>query len=82
MHARNRVIAGPLAGSEMTLEDVMLGAVPGLPKVHLHNNVLAYETGDAFMAPFHQAARGELYPFVFVVEGSIPTGFEPVTSSV
>ena len=50
----------------------MLGAIPGLPKVHLHNPVLAYTVGDEFMAPFHRAARGELDNFVLVMEGSIP----------
>ncbi|MFF4618267.1 NADH-quinone oxidoreductase subunit B family protein [Nonomuraea jabiensis] len=55
-----------------SLEDVLLGLVPGLPKVHLHNKVLAAETGDAFMAPFHRAHQDELGPFIFVVEGSIP----------
>ncbi|MEV5240800.1 hydrogenase expression protein HypE [Streptomyces cinnamoneus] len=60
------------AASLPSLEDVLLGAIPGLPKVHLHNKVLAYETGDAFMAAFHRAARGELAPFILVVEGSIP----------
>jgi hydrogenase small subunit len=58
--------------SEPSLEDVMLGAIPGLPKVHLHNPVLAYTVGDEFMKPFHQAAKGELPNFVLVVEGSIP----------
>jgi hydrogenase small subunit len=60
------------AASLPSLEDVVLGAIPGLPKVHLHNKVLAYETGDDFMAAFHRAARGDLEPFIFVVEGSIP----------
>ncbi|WP_255947043.1 hydrogenase expression protein HypE [Streptomyces odontomachi] len=55
-----------------SLEDVVLGAIPGLPKVHLHNKVLAYESADDFLAPFHKAAAGELGPFVFVVEGSVP----------
>jgi hydrogenase small subunit len=55
-----------------SIEDVVLGLVPGLPKVVLHNKVLAAETGDAFMAAFHQAAAGELDPYIFVVEGSIP----------
>jgi hydrogenase small subunit len=49
-----------------------MGAIPGLPKVHLHNPVLAYEVGDEFMQYLHQAARGELENFVLVVEGSIP----------
>jgi hydrogenase small subunit len=60
------------AASLPSVEDVVLGAIPGLPKVHLHNKVLAYETGDDFMAAFHRAARGDLEPFIFVVEGSIP----------
>ncbi|GHJ42552.1 hydrogenase expression protein HypE [Streptomyces sp. TS71-3] len=55
-----------------SLEDVLLGAVPGLPKVHLHNKVLAYETGEDFLTPFRRAAEGNLGPFVLVVEGSIP----------
>ncbi len=46
--------------SNPSIEDVMLGAVPGLPTVHLHNPVLAYEVGDEFMEPFHKALRGEL----------------------
>ena len=31
------------AASQPSIEDVMLGAIPGLPKVHLHNPVLAYD---------------------------------------
>ncbi|MBV8781547.1 MAG: hydrogenase expression protein HypE, partial [Phycisphaerae bacterium] len=60
------------AASQPSIEDVILGAVPGLPKVHLHNPVLAYEVGDEFMKPFYDAANGMLEPFVLVVEGSIP----------
>ena len=60
------------AASDPSIEDVLLGAIPGLPKVHLHNPVLAYTVGDEFMQPFHRAARGELDNFVLVVEGSIP----------
>jgi len=55
-----------------SIEDVVMGAIPGLPKVHLHNPVLAVEVGDEFMKYFYQAERGELDPFVLVVEGSIP----------
>jgi hydrogenase small subunit len=60
------------AAMQPSIEDVLLGLIPGLPKVHLHNKVLAYETGEAFMEAFHKAARDELGPFVLVVEGSIP----------
>ncbi len=60
------------AATQPSIEDVILGAVPGLPKVHLHNPVLAYETGDDFMKHFYDAEAGNLEPFVLVVEGSIP----------
>src|SRR5215831_17302534 len=60
------------AASQPSIEDVVLGLIPGLPKVHLHNKVLAFETGEDFMAPYRNAARGELGPFVLVIEGSIP----------
>jgi hydrogenase small subunit len=62
------------AAMQPSLEDVVLGLIPGLPKVTLHNKVLAYSLGgDEFMQAFHTAARGELdAPFVLVVEGSIP----------
>src|SRR5580704_1577630 len=60
------------AASQPSLEDVALGTIPGLPKVHIHNAVLSYTVGDEFMAPFHKAARGELDNFVLVLEGSIP----------
>lgn len=31
------------AAEQPSIEDIVLGAIPGLPKVHLHNPVLAYE---------------------------------------
>jgi hydrogenase small subunit len=59
--------------TQPSIEDVVMGAIPGLPKVHLHNPLLAYETGDDFLAPFHRAARGEAtLPYILVIEGSIP----------
>lgn len=60
------------AAQQPSIEDIALGLIPGLPKVHLHNKVLAYETGADFLAPFRKAARDELNPFVLVIEGSIP----------
>jgi hydrogenase small subunit len=60
------------AATQPSIEDVLLGAIPGLPKVHLHNPVLAYENGDEFMKFWYEAEAGRLEPFVMVVEGSIP----------
>ena len=55
-----------------SIEDVLLGEIAGLPKVDLHNPVLAYENGDEFMRFWYEAEAGRLDPFVMVVEGSIP----------
>src|SRR3954467_10003771 len=62
------------AASLPSIEDVLLGAVPGLPKVHLHNKVLDPSLGgEAFLAPFRAAVEDRLdAPFVLVIEGSIP----------
>src|SRR5260370_784812 len=59
------------AATQPSIEDVLLGAIPGLPKVHLPNPVLAYENGDEFLKFWYQAEQGQLEPFVLVVEGSI-----------
>jgi hydrogenase small subunit len=60
------------AATQPSVEEVILGAIPGLPKVHLHNPVLAYENGDDFLRYWFEAAEGRLEPFVLVIEGSIP----------
>ena len=60
------------AAMQPSIEDLLLGAIPGLPKVHLHNPVLAYENGDDFLKFYYDAWQGKLDPFVLVVEGSIP----------
>src|SRR3954463_9194028 len=61
------------AATQPSIEDIVLGAIPGLPKVHLHNPVLAYENGNDFMKFWYQAHEDRLgAPFVLVVEGSIP----------
>ena len=62
------------AAGQPGIEDVLLGAIPGIPKVHLHNKVLSPTLGgEEFMKPFRDAADGKLdAPYVLVVEGSIP----------
>jgi hydrogenase small subunit len=61
------------AASQPSIEDIVMGAIPGLPRVHLHNPVLAYEVGDDFMKYWYLADEDRLgAPFVLVVEGSIP----------
>jgi len=55
-----------------SIEELVGGSVPGVPRVILHNPVLAYENGDGFVQSMRDAAEGKLDPFILVVEGSIP----------
>ncbi len=47
------------AATQPSVEDVLLGAIPGLPAVHLHNPVLAYENGDDFLKYWYMAEQGK-----------------------
>ena len=54
-----------------------MGALPGLPKIAVHWPLIDFECGpvggaDDFIEWFHKADRGEIEPFVLVIEGSIP----------
>ena len=60
------------AATQPSIEDLVMGALPWIPKVNFHNPFLAIENGDEFLKPFHLAAEGKLEPFILVVEGSIP----------
>lgn len=60
------------AATQPSIEDVILGQIPWIPKVNLHNPFLALANGDDFMKLFHQAAEGKIENFILVVEGSIP----------
>jgi hydrogenase small subunit len=60
------------AATQPSLEDLVHGAIPGIPRIRFHNPVLAYGNADEFLATFYRAIRGELDPFILVVEGSIP----------
>src|SRR3954469_8287878 len=54
-----------------SLEDIITGAIPGLPQVVLHNQVIAYEVGMDFIQAWFDAEAGKLGPFVLVIEGSL-----------
>jgi hydrogenase small subunit len=69
------------AATQPSIEDILLGAIPGLPTVRLHNPVLAPRNGDDFLEVFHRAANGLLeQPFLLIVEGSIPNEKKNKTS--
>ena len=60
-----------------SIEEIALGALPGLPKIAVHWPLIDFECGpvggaDTFIEWFFKGERGEIDPFVLVVEGSIP----------
>jgi hydrogenase small subunit len=56
-----------------SVEDLLAGHIPGLPKVVLHHPVLSVSAGAEFVRPFQDAVNGELgHPYVVVLEGSVP----------
>ena len=65
------------AATQPSIEEIALGALPGLPKIAVHWPLIDFECGptggaDDFLEWFFKGERGELDPFVLVVEGSIP----------
>jgi hydrogenase small subunit len=60
------------AATSPSLEDLLRGVLPGTPRLAIYNPLLAYESGEEFMAAFWRAAAGQLNPFVLVLEGSVP----------
>ncbi len=56
-----------------SVEDLLLGRLPGVPRVVLHHPVTSVESGDAFMRNYELAAEGKLNaPYVVIFEGSVP----------
>ena len=61
------------AATQPSIEDIVRGGIPWIPKVNLYNPFLSPENGEDFLRHFRQAAAGEsAMPFILVVEGSIP----------
>ena len=55
-----------------SLEDIIHGVIPGMPRVVIHTPVLAYENGAEFLQAWYDAEAGKLDPFVLILEGSVP----------
>ncbi|MEO6747205.1 MAG: hypothetical protein ABIS28_01580 [Caldimonas sp.] len=61
-----------VGAEQPSVEQLVHGSIPGLPKVVLHHPVLSVEAGDAFMAPYRLAREGKLgAPYVVIYEGSV-----------
>ena len=61
------------AATQPSIEDILLGALPGIPKVTLHHPVFSKDSGDEFMEKFHRAAEGRLGPFILSSKVRSPT---------
>ena len=57
--------------SSPSIERLLRGTLPGLPRVVLHHPFFSHESGRSFLEPYRRAARGELdAPYIVVLEGS------------
>ncbi len=55
-----------------SVEDLLTGRIPGVPRLVLHHSVLSTESGEAFINNYELAAEGKLNaPYVVIYEGSI-----------
>lgn len=72
-----------LGATEPSVEELLTGALPGVPLLVLHHYAASIESGDHFTHSLEKAERGELdSPYVVVFEGSVAdenltTGGEP-----
>jgi len=58
--------------SAPSVEGLLLGAIPGLPRVILHHPVVNMESGPHYLRAHEDALKGELdAPYVIILEGSI-----------
>ena len=66
------------AATQPSIEEIALGALPGLPKIAVHWPLIDFECGpnggaDDFLEWFFKADRGELEPFVLSSRGPFRT---------
>lgn len=55
-----------------SVEDLLTGRLPGVPRLVLHHSAVSVEAGAAFMQNYELAAEGKLNaPYVVIYEGSV-----------
>ncbi len=55
-----------------SVEDLLTGTLPGVPRLVLHHPVTSVEAGEPFVRNYELAAEGKLHaPYVVIYEGSI-----------
>jgi hydrogenase small subunit len=62
-----------LGATEPSVEELLTGALPGIPMLVLHHYATSIDSGDHFTHALEKAWKGELdAPYVIVYEGSLP----------
>ncbi len=62
-----------VGATQPSVEALLTGTIPGIPRIVLHHPVLAVEAGEDFVRNYELAAEGKLgAPFVVIFEGSVP----------
>ena len=61
-----------VGATQPSVEQLISGSIPGVPKVILHHPVLSVSAGEEFVRDYKLAANNELdAPFVVIFEGSV-----------
>jgi hydrogenase small subunit len=67
------------AATQPSIEDVLLGQVPWIPRVNIHNPFYALANCGDFLKPFHQGAKGKMEHFILVRATELRWGTDPKT---
>ncbi len=60
------------AATQPSIEDIVMGGLPNVPKVQFLNPFYSYENADEYIAYLESAEKDKLNPFILVIEGSVP----------
>ncbi len=60
------------AATQPSIEDIVMGGLPGIPRVKFLNPFYSFENADEYIDYLERACRDELGEFILVIEGSIP----------
>ncbi|HVE57086.1 MAG TPA: hypothetical protein VNB22_09675 [Pyrinomonadaceae bacterium] len=60
------------AATQPSIEEIVLGGLPGVPEVRFINPFYSIENAGEYIECLEAAERGEMNPFILVIEGSIP----------
>ncbi len=60
------------AATQPSIEDIVMGGLPGIPKVKFLNPFYAFENAGEYISYLERASKDQLDDFILIIEGSIP----------